>query len=419
LPVSRRSPLRIALAAALALAAAHPTAAKPAEGRWVGTWAAAQQSPEPQNALAPADFEDATLRQVVRLSLGGTRLRVRLSNAFGTAPLRVAAAHVALAVQPGSAQIRPGSDRALTFGGRPEVVIPAGAEYLSDPVELAAPALSALAVSLYLPGALAQQTSHPGSRSTSFLVKGEHTGAADLPAARRIDHWYQLTGVEVLAAPGAAAVVALGDSITDGHGATTNGDDRWPDLLAKRLQGERATRQVGVLNVGIGGNRVLLDGLGPNALARFDRDVLARPGVRWVVVLEGVNDLGTATRDHPISAEAHAQLVGDVTDAYAQMIARAHAQGVKVIGATILPYGGSSYYHPDAANEQDRAALNAWIRAPGHFDAVVDLDQVMRDPAQPLRLRPAYDSGDHLHPSPAGYAAMAQAFPVSLFQTAP
>lgn len=399
------------IALTLGLALVSNAHAAPRLNPWVGAWMAAQQVPEPQNALAPADLTDATLRQLVHVHVDGSAVRIRLSNAFGWAPLKVTSVHLARAVSPGSPRIDPATDHALTFDGHAEVIIPPGAEYLSDPLPLAVPAEANLAITLYLEQPPAQQTSHPGSRATSYLVHGDQVSAADLPDARRIDHWFQLSGVEVLRS--GAAIVALGDSITDGHGATTNGDDRWPDFLARRLTAAR--RPLAVLNAGIGGNRVLLDGSGPNALARFDRDVLAQTGVRDLIILEGVNDLGVLTRDHPVSAEAHADLVRRLTGAYAQMVQRAHAHGIKVIGATILPYGGSDYYHPDALNETDRLALNRWIRAPGHFDAVIDLDQVMRDPAHPDRLRPAYDCGDHLHPSPAGYRAMAQAMPLGMF----
>jgi lysophospholipase L1-like esterase len=211
-----------------------------------------------------------------------------------------------------------------------------------------------------------------------------------------------------------AAVVTLGDSITDGHGATTDGNDRWSDVLAGRMQAEKSTRMMGVLNEGIGGNRLLLDGLGPNALARFDRDVVAQTAVRAVIVLEGVNDLGTLTRDHDVSAEEHTALVGRIEAAYTQMIERARAHGIRVIGATILPYGGSTYYHPGPESEADRQSINAWIREAGHFDAVMDFDKLTRDPAHPDRLLPAYDSGDGLHPGPAGYKAMGDAIPLTL-----
>jgi len=392
------------------------TLAAPATTHWVGTWASSQQIPEPNNVLPDADMTDATLRQVVHSSIGGPRVRVRISNAFGTAPLVIGTAHIARAASPASAAIQPGSDRALTFDGRPGVVIPAGADYWSDPVDLTVPALSDLAVSLYLPQAPARQTGHPGSRSTSYYLHGDQTGAADLPGAKTIEHWYALAGIEVAASPKAGAVVTLGDSITDGHGATTNGNDRWPDDLARRLQANPATREIAVLNHGIGGNRLLQDGLGPNALARFDRDVLAQAGVRTLIVLEGINDLGTLTREHPVSPEDHTQLQQALIAAYGQIIARAHAHGIKVIGATITPDGGSDYYHPDAANEADRQTLNSWIRQPGHFDAVVDFDAAVRNPADPTKLRAEFDSGDHLHPSAAGYKVMAAAIPLALLQ---
>lgn len=406
----------IRTACVAALLALTPLPAIAAPPHWVGSWAASQQVPEPQNALAPADLHDATLRQVVRLSAGGSRIRLRLSNAFGTQPLVIDNVHVAHSLSPAGARIDPASDRPVTFNGLASVTIPAGASYLSDPVAMAAAPLAVLAVSLHLPEAPDRQTGHPGSRSTSYLVHGNQSAAADLANAQKVEHWYQLAGIEVEAPATAGAVVTLGDSITDGHGATTNGNDRWPDRLAERLQASPATRGLSVLNQGIGGNRLLLDGLGPNALARFDRDVLAQPGVRTVVLLEGVNDLGTFTRDAPASPEGHAALVAQLIGAYRQIVERAHAQGVKVIGATILPYGGNGYYHPDAANEADRQAINRWIREPGHFDGVVDFDRVTRDPAHPDHLRPDFDSGDHLHPSPKGYKAMADAVPLALLR---
>ncbi|MEO8113370.1 MAG: GDSL-type esterase/lipase family protein, partial [Phenylobacterium sp.] len=309
------------------------------------------------------------------------------------------------------AAIAPSSDRALSFAGQPGVTIPAGAEYLSDPLAFAAAPLSSLTISLHLAAAPAQQTSHPGSRATSYLARGDRVSAPDLPGAKTFEHWFQIAGVEVTAPKGTAAVVALGDSITDGHGATTNGDDRWPDVLARRLR----PLGLSVLNHGIGGNRLLLDGAGPNALARFDRDVLGQAGVRYLIVLEGVNDLGTLTRDAPASPETHADLVRRMIGAYQQIVTRARAHGIRVIGATILPDGGSSYYHPDAANEADRQAVNRWIRVPGDFDAVIDFDRLTRDPARPDRMAAAFDSGDGLHPGPAGYRAMGEAIPLSLF----
>ncbi len=403
--------LGLLLVAALSLGAAP----RPTEN-WVGSWAAAQQIPEDRNALPEADLQDASLRQVVRLSLGGRRVRVLLSNAFGTAPLLVGAAHIARAPAADRAAIDPRSDHALTFDGAPSVLIPAGASYWSDPVTLDAPPRASVAVTIYLPRAPQRQTSHPGSRATSYLVHGNHVADTDLPGARHFEHWYQLAGIAVAAPPPATAIVAFGDSITDGHGATDNGNDRWPDRLADRLQATPGMRGHGVLNMGLGGNRLLLDGLGPNALARFDRDVLAQPGVRHLILLEGINDLGTLTRDAPADPDAHAALVARMIGVYRQIVARARGAGIRVYGATILPDGTSAYYHPDALNEADRQAVNAWIRAPGHFDAVIDWDAVTRDPADPRRMRKELDSGDGLHPSAAGYRVMAAAIPLALFR---
>ncbi len=390
---------------------------------WVGSWATSQQIPETANLLDTELMRDATLRQIVHLSVGGTQLRVRVSNAFGRQPLRLTAVHVARPLVAAGSAIDPASDTAVMFNGAPDVTIPAGAEYVSDAVTFSAAALSNLTISIHYEEPPVGETGHPGSRATSYIVHGDAVSAANLEDAKTVEHWYQIACVDVAGSGGsggsdkaAAAVVVLGDSITDGHGATTNGNDRWPDVLAARMQGEKSTREVGVLNHGIGGNRLLLDGLGPNALARFDRDVIAQTAVKWVIVLEGVNDLGTLTRDHEALAEEHAALVRRMEGAYAQMIVRAHAHGIRVIGATILPYSGSGYYHPGAQSEADRQAINAWVRDPGHFDGVVDFDQLTRDPAHPERLLPAYDSGDGLHPGPAGYKAMGEAIPLTLFK---
>jgi lysophospholipase L1-like esterase len=401
-------------AAPLSTAQAAPAKAEKAE-RWVASWATSQMIPATKDALPATDVTDGTLRQSLRLSTGGGKIRVRLSNAFGTEPLKLSGAHVALAAAPGSARIDPASDRALTFSGRPEVTIPAGAEYLSDPIDFPAAPLANLAITLRFDGAPpAQQTSHPGSRTTSWFGTGDQLAAAELTGGKSIDRWFVISGVDVQRTAG-ASLVTFGDSITDGYGVTTNGNNRWPDILAARLQADPRTKGVGVLNAGIGGNRLVLDGLGPNAMARFDRDVLNQAGVKYVILLEGVNDLGTLTREQPASPEAHAALVARMTTSYDQMIRRARERGIKIYGATVMPYGGSGYYHPDAVNEQDRQAINAWIRTPGRFDAVIDFDKLMADPANPNKLSPAYDSGDGLHPSLAGYKAMADAVPLDLF----
>ena len=378
---------------------------------WVGSWAASQQVPEPANALPPDDLRDATLRQIVHLSVGGDTLRVHLSNAFGTTDLHLTSVHIASPLKPNGSAIDPATDRALRFSGSADVVIPPGAEYISDPIQFPAKPLSDLAISIHLDTPPAQQTGHPGSRATSYVAPGNFVSAAELTNAKKIEHWYMLSGVDVAADAKAFSIVALGDSITDGHGATTNGNDRWPDVLARLL----ANQEIGVLNQGIGGNHLLTDGLGPNVLARFDRDVLAQTAVRFVIVLEGINDLGGLARMTGVTTEQHAELVRRMIGSYEQVIERAHAHGLKVIGATILPDAGSDYYHPDASNEADRQKVNDWIRAAGHFDAVVDLDKLMADPQNPTHLLPAYDSGDDLHPGPAGYKVMGQAFTPSLF----
>ncbi len=387
-----------------------------AQTNWVGTWAASQQIPEPANVLASELLTDATLRQIVHLSVGGSRLRVHISNAFGDAPLHVMSAHVARPLSPAGAKIDPATDRTLSFSGAGEVVIPPGADYVSDPVDYPVAALSDLAITLHLEKMPRQETGHPGSRATSYVAHGDLVAAVDLPDAKKVDHWYFVGGVDVAGGPAAGAVVVLGDSITDGHGATTNGNDRWPDVLARRLQSAADARPLGVLNEGIGGNHLLMDGLGPNALARFDRDVLAQAGVRSLIVLEGVNDLGGLARESEVSPAEHGAAVQRIVAAYEQIVVRAHAHGIKVIGGTILPYGGSDYYHPGPLSEADQVAVNAWIRSPGHFDAVVDFDKVMRDPNHVERLLPGYDSGDHLHPSPAGYRTMGEAIPLALLK---
>lgn len=388
----------------------------PVQPIWVGTWAASQQIPEPANSLPPHALRDATLRQIVHLSIGGDTFRVHLSNAFGTTPLEFTAVHIARALTAGSSSaIDPATDRAVTFNGSPSVVVPAGAEYISDPVRLEMPALSSVAITIYFTEPPTRETGHPGSRATSYYVHGNQVSASSLPGARTVDHWYQLSGVDVLSPSGAGAIVALGDSITDGHATTTNGNDRWTDDLAARLEASSGTRTISVLNQGIGGNCLLTQCLGPNTLARFDRDVLAQTGVRWVIVFEGVNDLGGLTIHGPVPPAAHQELVQRILGAYRQIILRAHAHGIAVIGATITPFGGSGFYHPGAGTLADLNAINAWIRAPGHFDAVFDFNRVIADPVDPERLNPAWDSGDHLHPNPAGYRALANSIPLSLF----
>jgi lysophospholipase L1-like esterase len=386
-------------------------AAAPATCPWQATWGASQMEPGADNALPAGTLSDATLRQVVRVSIGGDMVRVRLSNAFGRQPLRIGSAAIGRVVRNSGEALLPQSVRALTFAGRADVLIPAGADWWSDPVPARVAAFDDLAISLYLPEEPQGQTSHPGSRATSYVTKGAHVADATLAQTTRNTHWFFISGVEVQRCGGPRGVVAFGDSITDGYGVKPDTNARWTDGLARRLDG-----RVAVINQGIGGNRILRDGSGPNALARFERDVLSQPGIGHVILLEGINDIGVLQREAAASEAEQAALVAQVTGAYAQMVARAHARGIKVHGGTIMPFMANGYYHPDAGSERMRGAVNAWMRAPGHVDSVIDFDAVMRDPKRPAYLNPAYDSGDGLHPSEAGYRAMAEAVPVALFR---
>ena len=392
-------------------------AAAPApQPHWVETWGSAQMVPGEQDELPAALWRDATLRQIVHVSLGGKQIRVRISNVFGTQPLVLDAAGVALAAGPGRADVDAGTLRPLRFDGRAAVTIPAGAEYVSDPLAFHLPAGADLAISMRFRDPPARQTSHPGAHATGFVARGDRVAQARWLDAQRVEHWYQLAGVEVQAAARAHAVAAIGDSITDGHGATTDGNDRWTDALAARLRAN-GMADVGVLNTGIGGGRLLRDGLGPNLASRFERDVLARGGVSHAVVMIGVNDLGVQHKNGEDSPAARAALLEELQQAHRQLVQAAHARGVCVIGATITPYAGSGYYQPGPDNERDRQAYNSWIRAAGVFDEVADFDAALRDPARPDLIRRAYDSGDGLHPSPAGFRAMADAVPLENLKT--
>jgi lysophospholipase L1-like esterase len=405
----RALPLLLALAALAA-----PLRAGSADA-WTAAWAAAQMVPAGDQVVPGEWLDDATLREVVRVGLSGPRLRLRLSNAFGTAPLAIGGVTVAPSADSRTARLDLKDLAPVRFGGQASVVIAAGAEVWSDPVDLPVVAGEHVAVSLYLPKRPAPPTGHPGSRATSYFVHGNRIGTPDLPAAQTAPRWLALAGIEVFARS-ARAVVALGDSITDGFGVQPDTNARWTDHLAERLWADRSQGRVAVINEGIGGNRLLNDGLGPNALARLGRDVLSQPGVTHLIVLEGVNDLGTLTQNAPATAGQHAALVAQAIEALRQIALRARAHGIRVIGGTIMPFGASKLYHPDTATEADRQAINAWIRAPGHFDAVIDFDAAMRDPAAPWRLNPALDSGDGLHPSLEGYRAMAAAVPLKLLR---
>jgi lysophospholipase L1-like esterase len=379
--------------------------------RWMHTWVSMPQLTEPGN-LPPAPFTgasavlvDTTLRQTVHVTVGGGRLRVHFSNAFGGAALPITQAAVARPTggKAGVSAIEPGSTRPLTFGGRPSVVVPVGAHVVSDPVDLPLASGSNLTISTYLAAGQASLnlTSHPGSRTTTHLVNGNFVMSPDLAGAASVAHWYLISGVEVTG--NAPAIAIVGDSLTDGRGSTTDGNDRWPDQLFARRP------RTAVLNQAAGGNRVLNDGLGPNVLARLDRDVLATSGVDRMMIFEGVNDIGTAA-----ATEAdQKQVVDDLLFAFEQVVLRAHARDITVYGATITPFGGNTGYDdPGGLREGSRQAVNAALRRGRIFDEIADFDVAARDPALPRQLNPAYDVGDHLHMNPAGYGALAAAVPL-------
>jgi lysophospholipase L1-like esterase len=378
-----------------------------AEGHWVTTWGCAPQLTEPRN-LPPTSLANSTLRQFVYVTLGGKQVRVRFSNAYGTSPVTINSAHIALSAgSAGNGEINTATDKSLTFHGAPSVTIPPAEEILSDPCDYNLPALTNLAVSIYF-GNISATTinGHPGSRTTSLILATNAVKAADMAGAAKAAHWYIITGVDVLADNSSKCVVTLGDSITDGRGSTTDGNDRWPDNLARRLATNAPTSAVAVVNMGIGGNAIF-GGLGPAAVSRFERDVLNQSGVRWLVVFEGVNDIGGA------SASRSPTLATNLISAYTQFANKAHARNMRAYGATITPFGRNSYYTP--AHETIRQTVNAWLRTNTVYDALIDFDAVVRDPVTLTNLLPAYDTGDHLHLNPTGYQAMANAIDLSLF----
>lgn len=429
------------LAIVLLLALALPAVA---QEHWVATWAASPQSatfnfPMPRNAPPRADAPPAqapraetsaprpaaqgnapspfamppgltnqTVRMIVNTSIGGNRVRVSLSNAYGAGPLSIGAAHIALHAK--DSAIVPESDRALTFSGKPAFVIPPGALVVSDPVELKAPKEGDLVVSLFVAGEPTTPTIHLTGLHTTYVSNqpGDFTKAVEIADAKTYQSWYWISSVDVLAPVSAGAVVAFGDSITDGATSTPDANRSWPAQLALRLAANAKTAQVAVVNEGISGNRVLADGAGVSALARFDRDVLTEAGAKWLIVLEGINDIGMSTMmGGTVSAD-------ELIAAHKQLIERAHMHGIKAIGATLLPYGGATYY--TEKGEAIRQALNQWIRTSGAYDAVVDFDAKLRDPHDPSQLNPAYYLSDHLHPNDAGYKLMAEAVDLTLFQ---
>jgi lysophospholipase L1-like esterase len=384
-----------------ALAADKPAA------EWVGTWAA---SPLAAPVKAGDSAANATYRDIVHISLGGDTLRVALTNEFGTTPLHVGAVH--LAVSAGKGAIQPGTDHALLFGGKPEIIVPAGAMILSDPLPMQAAAMADLAVSVYLPDQpLDTKSCHQLGSSTNYIAPGDATAAAGMENAQEITSWCFVKGIDVRAGSKAAAVVTLGDSITDGAHSTKDENHRWPDYLAERLHANKKTANLAVLNAGISGNRVLRDGAGPSALARFDRDVLAQSGVKYLIILESINDIGRIHNpDDPDAGVTAPDLIWGLT----QLVTRAHQHGIKVYGATLTPYGGAGYSTP--RGEEVWQAVNQWIRTGGVVDGVIDFDKATEDPQKSGSLLPAYDCSDHLHPQDAGYKAMAAAIDLKLFQ---
>ena len=417
-PMSRRSSPAVVLA--LLLLTISPLGAQSAGEHWIATWAVADvgrpQNPPQTGAQAPAafvQFDRQTLRQIVRVSYGGSRVRVTLSNIFGTAPLPIGRAH--LGIRGSGSTLAAGSSRALTFSGQTAPTILPGALLVSDPVTLTVPPLADLAVDVYLPETTnvpSPLTMHGTALQTNFISEsGDHSGADSFPVAVSTRNWFLLERVEVVAPASVGVVVAFGDSITDGSRSTPDTNNRWPNHLARRLVESPAP--MAVVDAGIGGNRVLSDAAyqsGVNALARFERDVIAQPGAASVIVLEGINDIGVGGGNPSPSAE-------ELIAAHKQLIERAHAHGIAIFGATLTPFEGAGYFTP--VGEAKRQAVNEWIRTGGAYDGVVDFDAATRDPGSPARFKPEYDSGDHLHPSDAGYRAMGEAIDLRLFARKP
>ncbi len=374
---------------------------------WVGTWTA---SPAPADGVALAS---PTIRMFPRISLGGDTIRVRISNAHGTDRLRIGAAHVAL--RAAGTRIVPDTDRVLTFNGSPEAVVPVGSFLISDPVSLTVAPLADLAVSLYIPDDLPVSFGVTGryARQTNYLSPpGDFTGDTWMPAGRITDDWYFLSGIDVVAPAGTGGIVAYGDSITDGNISTHDAFCRWPDQLARRLVSRTTGRAMAVMNQGLGGNRILHDIRGDSGLRRFDRDVLAQPGVTHAIVVLGINDIRNRRGLASEVVTADGMIAG-----LAQMAMRAQARGIRIFGGTLTPFENETFlrgaYTPEG--EAKRQAVNAWIRHAGAFDAVIDFDAELRDPTHPARMLPVYDCGDHLHPGDIGLNRMGDVIDLALF----
>jgi lysophospholipase L1-like esterase len=375
---------------------------------WVGTWAASPMKTD--NGFTMRPFTLTTVRQIVHISNGGDQVRIRLTNAYGMDSLAISDVH--LAVSAGGPAIKDGTDHTVTFGGAASIRLAPGAEIYSDPVPLAVAPLSDLAISIFFPNQVMRaETYHQLGLQTNYQVNGDQSGASTLNDAVKINSWYFLDGVDVPAVEGSRAIVTVGDSITDGALSTPDTNQRWPDLLAARLKQEHGLENVAVLNQGISGNRVLNENAGPSAVARIDRDILAQNGVKYVIVLDSINDIGRlASR---IITPEDVITAADLEYGLSQLADAAHEHGIKIYGATLTPYVGAGY--SSDKGEQIREAVNDWIRTSGVFDGVVDFDKITQDPANPTKFNPAYDSGDHLHPNDAGYKAMADGIDLKLF----
>jgi lysophospholipase L1-like esterase len=392
-----------------------PVLAAEDQGHWVGTWGASPfgfQAFGP--AQPPAPFADQTLRQKLRISVGGEQIRVRFSNELGMAPLEIGAATVALARD--GAAIDTASLRTVTFGGETSITIPPGAPALSDPVDLAVADLAELAVSIYLPEEAAPATLHMG-RTAYIGGNGDRTTSAALPDAELSTNHVFLTGVYVLTDEQVSVIAALGDSITDGAASTPHTYNSWPDHFAARVADSDMAGELAIVNHGISGNQVLRDGAGVSALARFDRDILSTPGVTHVILLEGINDIGTGGMQFPgVSGPVPPERsAGEIIAGYRQLIARAHANGIRIFGATLTPFEGTfaGYYTPE--KDEVRIEVNEWIRGGGEFDGVIDFEAAIRDPDNPSVMQAEYNSGDNLHPGDAGYERMAGHIDLDLF----
>ena len=396
----------IAGACAPSAPATTPSPAAAPSMRWIATWGPSQSATAVRPAAGTRDpvptYINATLREIVRTTIGGDRVRVRLSNEYGDKPLVIGSVHLAL--RSSGANTTAGSDRTLTFGGKPSVIVRTGATVTSDPLPYAVPQLGDLAISLYLADSARTSTRHALGVQTAYVSKaGDLTASTTFVADTTLRSWIFLAGVDVTNAKATGAIVTIGNSITDGYGASPDSNRRWPDVLARRLLTSTSEPVKGVVNAGISGNRVLTFGAGPSAVARFDRDVLMQPGVTHVIVLEGINDI---SRQAPELVTAEEIIYG-----LRQMVERAHERGLIIYGATLTPFEKVS-----AEREAKRQAVNAWIRTSGTFDGVIDFEAVTRDPGQPNRFLPIYDSGDGLHPSDAGYKAMGDAIDLALFR---